>query len=137
MDASSEDQTKEEAKPSILSLISPQRKEPKEMCYFNSKAKITEVSMFDRMYRNIEDFETKKQYHTKKHSRERGLDINEEEKSRPVALLSSSEYGRRFNSTINRTAKRHPRVALIKSDFYRKSGIIWSMAEGYGSVVPL
>ncbi|XP_005809151.1 uncharacterized protein C5orf49 homolog [Xiphophorus maculatus] len=134
-DASPEDQTKAVVKPSIFSLISPRRKEAKEMSYFNTKAKVTEVPMFDRMYHNTEDFDMKERFHTQKCGR--GLDINEEEKSRPVALLSSSEYGRRFNSTINRTAKRHPRVALIESDFYRKSGIIWSMAEGYGSVVPL
>ncbi|XP_043993954.1 uncharacterized protein C5orf49 homolog isoform X1 [Gambusia affinis] len=138
MDASPEDQTKAVVKPAIFSLISPQRNQPKELSYFNTKAKVAEVPMFDRMYPNLEDLDTKTQFHSQKSLRRRALDINEEqERSRPVALLSSSEYGRRFNSTINRTAKRHPRVALIESDFYRKNGIIWSMAEGYGSVVPL
>uniref|UniRef100_A0A3P9PW90 Uncharacterized protein n=1 Tax=Poecilia reticulata TaxID=8081 RepID=A0A3P9PW90_POERE len=142
MDASSEDQTKKEVKPSILSLISPQRKEPKEMCYFNSK---TKVMLMKLMKWNSTDIVTKCQQPDSRYCTNYNESLRERchggrtgsEKSRPVALLSSSEYGRRFNSTINRTAKRHPRVALIKSDFYRKSGIIWSMAEGYGSVVPL
>uniref|UniRef100_A0A3B5KX00 Uncharacterized protein n=1 Tax=Xiphophorus couchianus TaxID=32473 RepID=A0A3B5KX00_9TELE len=130
MDASPEDQTKAVVKPSIFSLISPRRKEPKEMSYFNTKAKVMLMKLTTW---NSTDIVTKCQHSHSLYC----TNYNECEKSRPVALLSSSEYGRRFNSTINRTAKRHPRVALIESDFYRKSGIIWSMAEGYGSVVPL
>ncbi|XP_054911896.1 uncharacterized protein CFAP90 [Poeciliopsis prolifica] len=137
MDASPKTQTRALVRPAIFNLICPQRKEPKELCYFNTKSKVPEVPLFDRMYRSIGEFDMRERFHTQKKLIRKGLEINEEERSRPVALLSSSEYGRRFYSTINRTAKRHPRVALIESDFYRKSGIIWSMAEGYGSVVPL
>ncbi|XP_027891099.1 uncharacterized protein cfap90 isoform X2 [Xiphophorus couchianus] len=78
MDASPEDQTKAVVKPSIFSLISPRRKEPKEMSYFNTKAKVTEVPMFDRMYHDTEDFDMKERFHTQKNLSGRGLDINEE-----------------------------------------------------------
>ncbi|MEQ2221276.1 hypothetical protein ILYODFUR_014107 [Ilyodon furcidens] len=61
---------------------------------------------------------------------------DKQEMSRPVPLLSSSEYGRRLSPTLNQTARQYARVASTKSEFYMKNGIIWSVAEGYGSVGP-
>lgn len=58
-----------------------------------------------------------------------------QERSRAVPVLSSSEYGRR-RPALCLTEQQYARVASIKSEIYRKNGILWNVEEGYGSVFP-
>ncbi|XP_047239880.1 uncharacterized protein C5orf49 homolog [Girardinichthys multiradiatus] len=136
MDVSLEAQTKSLATLSAFSYIPPRRNEPKEMSYFNTKSKVSNVFTYDRVFHQEEGFDIKRRRDDRKHWKGMGLNINQEEMSRPVPLLSSSEYGRRFSPTLNQTARQYARVASTKSEFYMKNGIIWSVAEGYGSVGP-
>lgn len=60
-----------------------------------------------------------------------------QERSRVVPVRSSSEYGRRPAPALYQTGRQHSRVACIKAEFFMKNGIIWNVAEGYGSVAPI
>lgn len=60
-----------------------------------------------------------------------------QETSRVVPVRSSSEYGRRPVPVLYETGRQHARVACIKAEFFMKNGIIWNVAEGYGSVAPI
>ncbi|GAA6097594.1 uncharacterized protein C5orf49 homolog, partial [Tachysurus ichikawai] len=57
--------------------------------------------------------------------------------SRPVPVLSSSEYGRRPPLPLDNLNRQFAHVAHIRSEFYRKNGISKSVEEGYGSVFPI
>ncbi|MBN3290180.1 DYH5 protein, partial [Polypterus senegalus] len=72
----------------------------------------------------------------REHAKSRGLDVHSEEMSRPVPVLSSSDYGRHQAYALDKTDRQHVRVGLVRSEFYRKNGIYHSVEEGYGSVFP-
>ncbi|KAM4725057.1 cilia- and flagella-associated protein 90 [Anableps anableps] len=137
MNVSLEAPTKPLDKLAAVSDIPPLQNEPKEMSYFNTKSEVCDVSTYDRVFHQVEGFDMKQRYKNRQNCKGRGLNINQEERSRPVPVLSSSEYGRHFNPTLNRTVRRYERLSTIKSEFYMTSGIIWNVEEGYGSVAPI
>ncbi|XP_023116737.1 uncharacterized protein CFAP90 [Amphiprion ocellaris] len=137
MDVSLEAQTKPLAVLSAFSYIPPRRKEPKEMSYFNRGSKVPDVSTYDQVFHQAEGYDMKLHRDDRRHYRGRGLDINEEEKSRVVPVLSSSVYGRRPAPALYQTGQQYARVACIKAQFFMRNGIIWNVAEGYGSVAPI
>ncbi|XP_012726320.2 uncharacterized protein C5orf49 homolog [Fundulus heteroclitus] len=108
------------------------------MSYFNdTKSKVANMSTYDRIFHQVEGYDMKRPRDDRQHWRGRGLNINQEERSRAVPVLSSSEYGRHLPPVPDQTARQYARVASTKSEFYMKNGIIWSLAEGYGSVAPI
>ncbi|XP_038155746.1 uncharacterized protein C5orf49 homolog [Cyprinodon tularosa] len=137
MDLFSDVQTKPLANLSAFSYIPPRRNEPKEMSYFNTRSKVPVVSTYDRVFHQVEDFDMKLRRDDRQHEKGRGLNINQEESSRPVPVLSSSEYGRRINPYLNQNPPQFARVASMKHDFHTKNGIVWSVEEGHGSVAPI
>ncbi|XP_044027979.1 uncharacterized protein C5orf49 homolog [Siniperca chuatsi] len=137
MDVSLEAQTKPLSTLSSFSYIPPRRKEPKEMSFFNKDSKVPEVSMYDQVFHQAKGYDMRLHRDDRKHYKGRGLDINEEEKSRAVPVRSSSEYGRRPVPVLYQTGRQYTRVACIKAEFFMKNGIIWNVAEGYGSVAPI
>ncbi|TNN75445.1 26S protease regulatory subunit 10B [Liparis tanakae] len=67
--------------------------------------------------------------------RGRGEGFNVSEESRVVPLRSSAQYGHRpVPAAVCRAGGRHARVACIQAEFFRKNGIIWNVAEGFGSL---
>ncbi|XP_041868536.1 uncharacterized protein C5orf49 homolog [Melanotaenia boesemani] len=122
---------------SAFSYIPPQRNVPREMSYFNRDSKVSDVSTYDRVLHQDEGYDMKLPRGDRKHWKGRGLNINQEERCRTVPVLSSSVYGHRSVPAIYQTDRQYARVGSINPEFYRKSGIIWNVAEGYGSVVPL
>ncbi|XP_070777447.1 cilia- and flagella-associated protein 90 [Enoplosus armatus] len=137
MDVALEAQTKPLSTLSSFSYIPPRRKEPKEMSYFNKDSKVPEVSTYDQVFHQAEGYDMRLHRDDRKHSKGRGLDINEEEVTRAVPVRSSSEYGRRPVPVLYQTGRQYTRVAHIKAEFFMKNGIIWNVAEGYGSVAPV
>ncbi|XP_072226553.1 cilia- and flagella-associated protein 90 [Leuresthes tenuis] len=137
MDLSLEAKTKPPSTLSAFSYIPPRRNEPREMSYFNKESKASDVTTYDQVFHQEKGFDMRLRRDDRKHWRGRGLDINQEERSRVVPVLSSSEYGRRSAPSLYQTERQFARVACIKSEFYMKNGIIWNVAEGYGSVVPI
>nr|XP_020475801.1 uncharacterized protein C5orf49 homolog [Monopterus albus] len=137
MDVSLEAQTKPLSTLSAFSYIPTRRNESKESSYFNTESKVPEMSMYDQVHHQAEGYDMRLHREDRKHDKGRGLNINEEEKSRPVPVLSSSEYGRRPVPVLYQTNRQYARVACIKAEFFMKNGIIWNVAEGYGSVAPI
>ncbi|XP_013862712.1 uncharacterized protein C5orf49 [Austrofundulus limnaeus] len=121
---------------SAFSYIPTRRTEAKEMSYFNRDPKVTDVTTYDQVFHQAEGYDIKLKQDNRKHWKGRGLDIYQEEKARPVPVRSSSEYGHRVVPSFNQTNQSYARVATMKAEFYMKDGIIWSLEEGYGSVVP-
>ncbi|KAJ8395241.1 hypothetical protein AAFF_G00034430 [Aldrovandia affinis] len=119
------------------SYIPPRRTDPKELTYFNSDSKAQEIFMYDRVNRRSEGYDNKLHRDDRIHSNGRGLDIHTEELSRPIGVLSSSEYGRRPPLLVYQPDRQFVRVAHIRTEFFRKNGITQTVAEGYGSVTPV
>ncbi|XP_059205660.1 cilia- and flagella-associated protein 90 [Centropristis striata] len=137
MDVSLEARTKPLSTLSAFSYIPPRRKEAKEMTYYNTESKVPEVSMYDQVFHQEQGYDMKLRRDDRKHYKGRGLNINDEEKSRSVPVRSSAEYGRRPVPALYQTGREHARVACIKAEFFMENGIIWNLAEGYGSVAPI
>ncbi|KFO84038.1 Uncharacterized protein C5orf49, partial [Buceros rhinoceros silvestris] len=62
--------------------------------------KTGDVSTYDAIFKIPEGYNKKLHRCDREHAKSRGLNINKEEMARPVAVLSSSEYGRRINKPI-------------------------------------
>nr|XP_019946144.1 PREDICTED: uncharacterized protein C5orf49 homolog [Paralichthys olivaceus] len=137
MDVSLQAQSRPLSTLSAFSYVPPRRTQPKDMSYFHQESKVPEISMYDRVYHQAEGYDMKLHRDDRKHSKGRGLDINKEEKSRAVPVLSSSEYGRGSIPALDETDRQYARVACIRAEFFMKNGIIWNVAEGYGSVAPI
>uniref|UniRef100_A0A8C5E443 Chromosome 11 C5orf49 homolog n=1 Tax=Gouania willdenowi TaxID=441366 RepID=A0A8C5E443_GOUWI len=120
---------------SAYSYIPPRRTEPKEMSYFSREPR--EVFTYDQVFNQLESYDMKVHRDDRRHSQGRGLDINGEEESQVVPVLSSSQYGRRRNPALCHTDPKFARVAVIKANFFMKNGIIWNVEDGYGSVAPI
>ncbi|KAK7898629.1 hypothetical protein WMY93_019482 [Mugilogobius chulae] len=123
---------------SAFSYIPPRRTEQKEMSYFNRESQdeqAQEITMFDRVYNQTEGFDMKLHRDDRRHWKGRGLDIYNEEKSRVVPVRVSSQYGHRLTQ-MQGSRQQHARVARMNAEFFMKNGIIWNVAEGYGSVTP-
>ncbi|XP_031143071.2 uncharacterized protein C5orf49 homolog [Sander lucioperca] len=135
MDVLLEAQTKPLSILSAFSYVPPRRKE--EMSYFNKGSKAPEVFTYDQVFQQEEGYDMRLHRDDRKHFKGRGLDINEEEKSRAIPVRTSAEYGRRPVPLTYQTSQQHSRVACIKAEFFMKNGIVWNVAEGYGSVVPV
>ncbi|XDV34603.1 hypothetical protein PO909_004750 [Leuciscus waleckii] len=93
MDVLSEAKSKPLSSLSVFSFIPARRTEPKEMRYFNCSPKAPERSLYDCLHQSTEGYDNKLHRDDRTHAKSRGLDIFSEETSRPVPVLSSSEYG--------------------------------------------
>ncbi|XP_051727694.1 uncharacterized protein C5orf49 [Ctenopharyngodon idella] len=136
MDALSEAKSKPLSTLSVFSFIPPRRTEPKEMRYFNCSPKAPERSLYDCLHQSTEGYDNKLHRDDREHAKSRGLDIYSEESSRPTPVLSSSVYGQ-YSPLQYNSGRSFARVAHIRSDFYSKNGITWTVEEGYGSVTPV
>ncbi|KAG5842410.1 cilia- and flagella-associated protein 90 [Anguilla rostrata] len=133
----SQAKTKPTSTLSVFSYIPPRRTDPKELTYFNCDSKAREMFMYDCILRRSEGYDNKLHRDDREHANGRGLEIHGEELSRPIPILSSSEYGRRPPPLIYQPDRQFVRVAHVRSEFFRKNGITQNVAEGYGSVSPV
>ncbi|XP_067282669.1 cilia- and flagella-associated protein 90 [Pseudorasbora parva] len=136
MDVFSEAKSKPLSTLSVFSFIPPRRTEPKEMRYFNCSPKAAERSLYDCLHQSNEGYDNKLHRDDRKHAKSRGLDTFSEESSRPTPVLSSSVYGQ-YTPLQYDSGRSFARVSHIRSDFYIKNGITWTVEEGYGSVTPV
>ncbi|XP_076864581.1 cilia- and flagella-associated protein 90 [Brachyhypopomus gauderio] len=137
MDVLSQAKSKPLSALSVFSYIPPRRNEPKEERYFNCNSKASEIYLYDCIYRRAQGYDNKLHRDDREHAKSRGLNIFNEEASRPIGVRSSSEYGRHAPPSLYTPDRRFVRVAHVRSEFYRKNGITKTMEEGYGSVVPV
>ncbi|XP_018582673.2 uncharacterized protein C5orf49 [Scleropages formosus] len=122
---------------SSFSYIPLRRDDSKEQTYFNSAPKTKKLLTYDQLFRQGDSYDEMLHRDDRVHAKGRGLAIHEEESSRPVAVLSSSEYGRRFPSLLYKPGCQFDRVATIGTEFFRKNGVSWCLDDGYGSIVPV
>ncbi|XP_064335474.1 cilia- and flagella-associated protein 90 isoform X1 [Camelus dromedarius] len=60
----------------------------------------------------------------------------EEERERPVGVLTSSDYGKRIHQPVEPLNRDHRRASHVKADFYRKNDIPSIKAPGFGHISP-
>ncbi|CAH8549434.1 unnamed protein product [Schistosoma turkestanicum] len=109
---------------SAFSHVSSHRDLPKERTFFNSPVKKQgNVCLYDSIFSKEDDFNPKLHRSDRIHDKLFGLNIHEEEKSKPVPSLSSSEYGHHLNKTLENRDRQHARIMLVESQFYRRNGI--------------
>ncbi|CAI5780526.1 Hypothetical predicted protein [Podarcis lilfordi] len=108
---------------SAFSYVPPQRKDPPELSYFHQESKPGIVSLYDCIFKRPMGYDEKLHRCDREHAKSRGLHINDEEKARPMAVLSSSEYGRRIDKPVEQLVRDHVRIKHVQAEFYRKNGI--------------
>ncbi|XP_027046306.1 uncharacterized protein C5orf49 homolog [Pocillopora damicornis] len=86
--------------------------------YFNTNKKHDRISTYDRTFHIKAGYCSKLHRDDREHTR--GLNVNSEEQTKSVPVLSSSLYGHRPPLEI--PSRRHVRVATVKRDFFRDSG---------------
>ncbi|XP_042724796.1 uncharacterized protein C5orf49 homolog isoform X1 [Lagopus leucura] len=108
---------------SAFSYIPPRREGPAELSYFHRVAQAGGVSIYDSIFKRPEGYNEKLHRCDREHARSRGLNVNDEEMARPVAVLSSSEYGRHRSKHTEQLIRSHARINCVQAEFYRKNGI--------------
>ncbi|XP_074753938.1 cilia- and flagella-associated protein 90 [Athene noctua] len=121
---------------SAFSLIPTRREGPPELSYFHREAKTGYVSTYEAIFKRPEGYNKNLHRCDREHAKSRGLNINEEELSRPVAVLSSSEYGRHINKPIEQPIRDHARINHVQAEFYRKNGITCLLEKPSPSLDP-
>ncbi|VDP50945.1 unnamed protein product [Schistosoma curassoni] len=79
--------------------------------------------IYDSIFSKEDDFNPKLHRSDRRHDKLIGLEINQEEKSKDIPTLSSSIYGHRLNKNIENNDRKHVRIMLVESEFYRRNGI--------------
>uniref|UniRef100_A0A8C0ANI4 Chromosome 5 open reading frame 49 n=1 Tax=Buteo japonicus TaxID=224669 RepID=A0A8C0ANI4_9AVES len=107
-----------------------------EVAIFSAFLKTGDVSTYDAIFKRPEGYNKNLHRCDREHAKGRGLNINEEERARPVAVLSSSEYGRRINKPIEEPIRDHARINHVQAEFYRKNGITCLLEKPSSSLDP-
>ncbi|KAM6318930.1 cilia- and flagella-associated protein 90 [Aegotheles albertisi] len=121
---------------SAFSHIPGRRERPPELGYFYREAKTGDVSTYDAIFKGPEGYNQNLRRSDRGHANSHGLNINEEEMTRPVPVLSSSEYGRRINKPIEQPIREHARINHMQADFYSKNGITCLLEKSSPSLDP-
>ncbi|XP_033754661.1 uncharacterized protein C5orf49 homolog isoform X2 [Pecten maximus] len=109
---------------SAYSFIPTKREDPAERTVFNTpKDERYPYSTYERMFRKEIGFNKKLHRDDREHAKSRGLKVNDEEKTKEVPTLASSEYGHRLNLHVDNPTREHVRIAHVRSEFYRRNGI--------------
>uniref|UniRef100_A0A8D0CCU1 Cilia and flagella associated protein 90 n=1 Tax=Salvator merianae TaxID=96440 RepID=A0A8D0CCU1_SALMN len=119
---------------SAFSYVPPRRQDPPEHSYFHQDSKPGIVSLYDCIFKRPMGYDPKLHRCDREHAKSRGLHVNDEEKVRPVPVLSSSEYGRRIDKPVEQLSRDHVRVKHVETEFYRKNGIA-CLTEKYSSSI--
>ncbi|XP_006875407.1 PREDICTED: uncharacterized protein C5orf49 homolog [Chrysochloris asiatica] len=121
---------------SAFSYIPPRRLDPKEHSYYYRQSKTGIVSLYDCVFKRSLDYNQISHRDDREHARSLGLHVNDEERERPVGVLTSSIYGKRIHLPVEPLNRDHGRANLVKADFYRKNDISSLKAPGFGHISP-
>uniref|UniRef100_A0A673T928 Chromosome 5 open reading frame 49 n=1 Tax=Suricata suricatta TaxID=37032 RepID=A0A673T928_SURSU len=108
---------------SAFSYVPPRRLDPKEHSYYYRPSKSPGYNQ--KLHRD-----------DREHAKSLGLHVDEEERQRPVGVLTSSVYGRRVHQPVEPLNRDHGHVNHMKSDFYRKNDIPGLKSPSFGHVSP-
>uniref|UniRef100_A0A8C8RZG4 Chromosome 5 open reading frame 49 n=1 Tax=Pelusios castaneus TaxID=367368 RepID=A0A8C8RZG4_9SAUR len=121
---------------SAFSYIPPGRRDPPQHSYFHQAFKTGIVSTYDSIFKRPKGYNEKLHRCDREHANSRGLNINDEEVARPIAVLSSSEYGRHINQPVEQSIRDYARINRVQAEFYRKNGITCLLEEPSQSLEP-
>ncbi|PKK34380.1 hypothetical protein A306_00001734 [Columba livia] len=121
---------------SAFSHIPARREGPPELSYFHRVGKTGDVSTYDAIFNRSEGYNEKLHRCDREHASSRGLNINEEEMARPVAVLSSSEYGRRVHKPLEQPIREHVKIDRLQAELYRTNGVTCLMGKPPSSLEP-
>ncbi|XP_065253759.1 cilia- and flagella-associated protein 90 [Emys orbicularis] len=121
---------------SAFSYIPPGRRDPPEHSYFHQEFKTGIVSTYDSIFKRPKSYNEKLHRCDREHANSRGLNINDEELARPIAVLSSSEYGRHINQPIEQSIRDYARINRVQAEFYRKNGVSCLLEKPSQSLEP-
>ncbi|XP_044298727.1 uncharacterized protein C5orf49 homolog [Varanus komodoensis] len=122
---------------SAFSYIPPRRKDPPELSYFHQESKEGILSLYDCIFKRPIGYDKRLHRCDREHAKSRGLRISDEEKARPTAVLSSSEYGRHIDQPVEELIRDHARINRVQAEFYRKNGIACLVEKSSGSIDPV
>ncbi|KAM4688993.1 LOW QUALITY PROTEIN: cilia- and flagella-associated protein 90 [Discoglossus pictus] len=105
---------------SAYSYVPVQTDHPKELSYFYQQSKDDHIPTYS-IFKRPQGYNEKLHRDDREHASYM-VKIHEEESSRPMAVLSSSEYGRHLNLKADNMYRDHVRIELVRVDFYRKNG---------------
>eukprot|EP00069_Balaena_mysticetus_P008179 bmy_19520T0 len=94
------------------------------------------ISLYDCVFKRNPGYNQKLHRDDREHAKGLGLHVNEEERERPVWVLTSSVYGRRIHQPVEPANRDHSRAGHVKADFYRKNDIPSIKAPGFGHISP-
>ncbi|PAA82251.1 hypothetical protein BOX15_Mlig001719g5, partial [Macrostomum lignano] len=93
---------------SSFSFVPPERHAPRERTYFNvDKNERYSAYGYDRIFHQERDFNAKLHRDDREHAKSQGLQVHQEEISKPVPTLYSSVYGKRLSNQLD------PRIGRI------------------------
>ncbi|XP_069709174.1 cilia- and flagella-associated protein 90 [Phaenicophaeus curvirostris] len=121
---------------SAFSYVPARREGPPELSYFYREAKTGDVFTYDAIFKKAESYNQYLHRCDREHAKSCGLNFNEEEMARPVAVLSSSEYGRHINKPIEQPIKDHARFNHLWAESYRENGITCLLEKPSSSLDP-
>uniref|UniRef100_A0A8D1CCJ9 Uncharacterized protein n=1 Tax=Sus scrofa TaxID=9823 RepID=A0A8D1CCJ9_PIG len=94
------------------------------------------ISLYDCVLKRNPGYNQKLHRDDREHAKSLGLHVNEEERERPVGVLTSSVYGWRIHQPVEPPNRDHRRAGHLKADFYRKNDIPSLKEPGFGHVSP-
>ncbi|TFK04195.1 kelch domain-containing protein 1 [Platysternon megacephalum] len=121
---------------SAFSYTPPGRRDPPEHNYFHQEFKTGIVSTYDSIFKRPMGYNEKLHRCDREHANSRGLNINDEELARPIAVLSSSEYGRHINQPVEQSIRDYARINRVQAEFYRKNGVTCLLEKPSQSLEP-
>ncbi|XP_072663468.1 cilia- and flagella-associated protein 90 [Canis lupus baileyi] len=121
---------------SAFSYVPPRRLDPTEHSYYHRRGRTGIISLYDCIFKRNPGYNQKLHRDDREHAKSLGLDVNEEERQRPVGVLMSSVYGRRVHQPVEPLNRDHGRASHVKADFYRKNDIPSIKAPSFGHISP-
>ncbi|XP_049564200.1 uncharacterized protein C5orf49 homolog isoform X1 [Orcinus orca] len=103
---------------------------------FTAGLKTGIISLYDCVFKRNPGYNQKLHRDDREHAKSLGLHVNEEERERPVCVLTSSVYGWRIHQPVEPPNRDHCRAGHVKADFYRKNDIPSIKAPGFGHISP-
>ncbi|XP_072366308.1 cilia- and flagella-associated protein 90 [Scyliorhinus torazame] len=118
--------TKRLSKKMPLSALSgfsfiPERRNPNELTYFGNQKKEVSVLFYDQVFKVQQGYNNKIHRDDRERSYGQGFNVNAEEQTRIVPVLTSSHYGKR--PPLEAPNRTFVRIARVQTEFYRRNGI--------------
>nr|CAB3227137.1 uncharacterized protein C5orf49 [Phallusia mammillata] len=120
---------------SAFGAIPTSRETARQLTYFNNEQKVRENSTYNRLFRWENSFNNKLHRCDREHAKSRGLNVHDEEVSKPVPSLMSTVYGQKLHMAVDHPDRKHVRIIKTR-EFLTNNGITFSAEQGFGNITP-